>query len=152
MKKCSHRFVRADVENSDQARCVYCGGALKDLERTKDDEKAVNDFKIAVIEAFHIPQILKWLKYKLERLKWIPLPFTDKFGQKIFNDDIICDNDWLDSKGRIDYYRIYYNNSHNQYEAISCTNGYLHNITQESLKEFKRIGTFEEFKYLLECD
>lgn len=73
-----------------------------------------------------------------------PEGLTDKNGTVIREDDAIYNGK--------DYYRIYWNEKQPQVEAISCTNGYLHNITQEDLKQFERIGTYAENQHLFECD
>ena len=37
-------------------------------------------------------------------------------------------------------------------EMISCEYGYIHNVDQETIKEFELIGSVDDFKHLLECD
>ena len=70
-----------------------------------------------------------------------PNNLIDKNGQLISDDDVIFDGK--------DYYRIYWNPRYPQVEAISPTNGYLHNLTQKEIKNFERCGTFNECEHLL---
>ena len=37
-------------------------------------------------------------------------------------------------------------------EIIACTYGYVHNVTQNEVKEMLLIGSLEEHNHLLECD
>jgi hypothetical protein len=67
----------------------------------------------------------------------------DKNGIKIQEDDVIYNG--------LDYYRIYTTDL-NETEMLSCTNGYLHDIKQEYLKDFERIGTYLGNESLFECD
>ena len=71
------------------------------------------------------------------------LGFTDKDGEEIHFDDIVFNGKH--------YYRIYIN-SFNEFEMLSSTNGYIHNVQPKDLKEFSRIGAFEENKHLLISD
>jgi hypothetical protein len=72
------------------------------------------------------------------------LGVSDKMGEALYQNDIVFDNE--------DYYRIYFNESVQQIEAYCCTKGYLHNLTPEEVRKFKRIGTCEEFPELLNCE
>ena len=72
------------------------------------------------------------------------LNLTDEQGQLISEDDVLA--------GKETYWRIYKRKADNTIEMISCTNGYMHDITQDKLKGFKKIGTFEEHQKLFECD
>jgi hypothetical protein len=73
-----------------------------------------------------------------------PTDLTDKNGAALAIDDVI-----YNSK---DYYTIYWNNRQNHAKAISCTNGYMNNITQKTLEAFERIGRFEDHERLFRCD
>ena len=73
-----------------------------------------------------------------------PNNLTDKSGNKISEDDVIFDGE--------DYFRIYWNDRQPQVEAISPTYGYLHNLSQDELKRFERIGTFDECEHLMIVD
>lgn len=73
-----------------------------------------------------------------------PSDFIDKNGTQIHEDDVITDGNA--------YYRIYWNEKQPQVEAISCTHGYLHNLSQKDLAQFERIGSYAENEHLLECD
>lgn len=66
----------------------------------------------------------------------------DKSGVAIGAEDIVL----LDGH----YYRFY--REGNQWDAISCTNGYLHSISQEMTSKSERIGLFVDFSHLLICD
>ena len=68
----------------------------------------------------------------------------DKFGHIINEDDVIFDGK--------NYFRIYWNEKQPQAEAISPTYGYLHNLSQEELKRFGRIGTFSDCEHLMIVD
>lgn len=65
-------------------------------------------------------------------MKAFPNNLVDELGQNIQEDDVIFDGK--------NYFRIYYNEKQPQVEAISPTNGYLHNLSQDILKKFERIG------------
>ena len=71
------------------------------------------------------------------------LNLTDKNGIEINHEDVIYNQS--------DYYRIFKRDD-GEVEAISCTKGYLHDIKQEDLTEFKRIGTYIGNEHLFECD
>ena len=73
-----------------------------------------------------------------------PKSLTDKNGNAIGEDDIIFDGEH--------YFRIYWNERQPQVEAISPTYGYLHNLTQEDVAKFERIGTFDEHEQLMQVD
>jgi hypothetical protein len=79
-----------------------------------------------------------------EKMTRVPLGVTDKMGEQIFDNDIVFDNE--------DYYQIYFNVSVQQIEAHCCTKGYLHNLSPDEIKKFKRIGTAEEHPNLLSCE
>jgi hypothetical protein len=49
------------------------------------------------------------------------------------------------------YYRMY-RTKQNEWEAISCTKGYLHDIQQEEVATAQLIGPFSVHKDLLVCD
>jgi hypothetical protein len=70
------------------------------------------------------------------------MQYFDKRGVEIKDRDVITD-------GKIIYSTSF--GKGNDY-LISCTHGYLLNITPELLSTFIRIGTFEECEGLLECD
>ncbi|MCS2891753.1 hypothetical protein NXY11_15665 [Parabacteroides faecis] len=70
--------------------------------------------------------------------------FKDKKGSQIFEDDVLFNGEH--------YFRIYWNERQSQIEAISPTYGYLHNLTQEDLSHFERIGTFMECESLMIVD
>lgn len=71
------------------------------------------------------------------------LPLKDKDGNQIFNEDVLF--------GENTYWSIWKIESR-QIEMFACTFGYKHNVTQETIKDFKRMGDFETNKHLLECD
>lgn len=73
-----------------------------------------------------------------------PNNLVDKYEQLIREDDVIFDGE--------NYFRIYWNERQPQIEAISPTYGYLHNLSQDTLKIFERIGTFQECEHLLIVD
>lgn len=73
-----------------------------------------------------------------------PSSLVDKNEQRIYEDDVIYDGK--------DYYRIYWNPRFPQVEAISPTNGYLHDLKQKDLSRFERIGPFEEHQDLMIAD
>jgi hypothetical protein len=73
-----------------------------------------------------------------------PNNLIDKQGQRIAEDDVIFDGN--------NYFRIYWNEKQPQVEAISPTYGYLHNLSQDELKNFERIGTFQECEHLMIVD
>lgn len=73
-----------------------------------------------------------------------PNNLVDKHGQLIKEDDVIFDGK--------NYFRIYWNEKQPQVEAISPTYGYLHNLSQDALKSFERIGTFKDCEHLLIVD
>lgn len=66
------------------------------------------------------------------------LDLTDKNSIQLYRKDILFNGS--------DYYCIH------MPDMISCTKGYIHNVTQEILADFERVGSFEDFKHLLECD
>lgn len=70
------------------------------------------------------------------------IELKDKNGIQILHDDVVYDNK--------DYYRVC--DKKNELYLLSCTNGYIHNITQEIMNDFLRIGTYLENKHLFECD
>ena len=80
----------------------------------------------------------------------LSLGLTDMKGEPLNQDDVIFNG--------VDYYRIYIKKEPKspadkpEIEAISCTNGYLHNIDQNVLGNFVRIGPFEKHRDLFECD
>lgn len=74
-----------------------------------------------------------------------PNNLFDKNRIQINEDDVITKDD-------INYFRIYWNNTQSQVEAISPTYGYLHNLTPQDISFFKRIGTFEEVEHLMIVD
>lgn len=77
---------------------------------------------------------------------------TNQFPTNLVdNKGVLINEDSVIYNGK-DYYRIYWNSRQPQVEAISCTNGYLHNITQDDLNHFELIGTYEDYKHLFECD
>lgn len=69
-----------------------------------------------------------------------PTDLTDKNGEPIKEDDVIYNGK--------DYYRIYWNSTQPQVEAISSTNGYMHEINQSDLQSFERIGTYAENEHV----
>ena len=71
------------------------------------------------------------------------LTLRDNKGCILLNDDVVYDG--------IDYYRIYISN-HNEFEMLSCTNGYMHNVQPKDLINFVKIGRFSINKHLFECD
>lgn len=71
------------------------------------------------------------------------LCLTDNIGLQLSNDDVIYDGK--------DYYRIY-KNGNDEFEMLSCTNGYKHNIQPKDLASFERIGTYAENEHLFICD
>lgn len=73
-----------------------------------------------------------------------PSGLVGKNGQRIYEDDVIYDGK--------DYYRRYWNPRFPQVEAISPTNGYLHDLTQKDLSRFERTGPFEEHQELMIVD
>lgn len=73
-----------------------------------------------------------------------PNNLVDKQSQRINENDVIFDGD--------NHFRIYWNEKQPQVEAISPTYGYLHNLSQDELKNFERIGTFQECEYLMTVD
>ena len=77
-------------------------------------------------------------------MKAFPNNLVDKLGQKIQDDDVIFYGE--------NYFRIYYNEKQPQVEAISPTYGYLHNLSQDKLNKFERIGTFKECEHLMIVD
>lgn len=77
-------------------------------------------------------------------MKAFPNNIVDKHGQNIQEDDVLFDGK--------NYFRIYYNEKQPQVEAISPTYCYLHNLSQDELKNFKRIGTFKECENLMIAD
>lgn len=76
--------------------------------------------------------------------KKIPQALIDKNGTNIHEDDVIYNGKH--------YFRIYWNEKQPQIEAISSTYGYLHNLTQEELSHFERIGSFIECENLMQVD
>ena len=77
-------------------------------------------------------------------MKAFPNNLVDKLGQNIQENDVIFDGK--------NYFRIYYNEKQPQVEAISPTYGYLHNLSQDKLNKFERIGTFKECEHLMVVD
>ena len=73
-----------------------------------------------------------------------PDNLVDKYGKPIKEDDVIYDGK--------DYYTIYWNELHPQVEAFSPTYGYIHNLTNETLAKFERIGTSEECEDIMTVD
>ena len=73
-----------------------------------------------------------------------PNNLVDKQGQPIKGYDVIFDGK--------NYFRIYWNEKQPQDEATSSTYGYLHNLSQDALKNFERIGTFKDCERLLIVD
>lgn len=69
---------------------------------------------------------------------------TDKHGVKVRIDDVIYDNE--------DYYRVTWDAQRNEVRGLSCTAGYLHNIDQDTLAAFERIGRYKNNEHLFECD
>lgn len=70
-----------------------------------------------------------------------PNNLIDKYGHSLREDEVIFDGE--------NYFRIYWNEKQPQVEAISPTYGYLHNLSQDELKKFERIGTFQECEHLM---
>lgn len=73
-----------------------------------------------------------------------PNDLIDKDGTSVKEDDVIFDGE--------NYFRIYWNEKQPQVEAISPTYGYLHNLSQDEIKKFERIGTFKECEHLMTVD
>lgn len=73
-----------------------------------------------------------------------PNDLIDKDGTSVKEDDVIFYGE--------NYFRIYWNEKQPQVEAISPTYGYLHNLSQDEIKKFKRIGTFKECEHLMTVD
>lgn len=73
-----------------------------------------------------------------------PTTLLDRNGVQIHEDDVIYNGEH--------YFRIYWNEKQPQVEAISPTYGYLHNLTQEELSHFERIGSFIECEDLMQVD
>jgi hypothetical protein len=71
------------------------------------------------------------------------LPLKDKDGNQIFDEDVLF--------GENTYWSIWKTES-GAIDMFSCTVGYKHSITQETIKDFKRMGDLESNKHLLECD
>jgi hypothetical protein len=67
----------------------------------------------------------------------------DKNGVALHHDDVMFDG--------VHYYRIY-DKDDVEVEAISCTDGYMHDIKQEDITNFERIGTYVGNEKLFECD
>lgn len=70
-----------------------------------------------------------------------PNNLIDKYERSVQEDDVIFDGE--------NYFRIYWNPRQPQVEAISPTYGYLHNLSQDVLKKYERIGTFQECEHLM---
>lgn len=73
-----------------------------------------------------------------------PTNLVDKHGNPVKEDDVIFNGE--------NYFRIYWNEKQPQVEAISPTYGYLHNLSQDELNHFERIGTFAECEHLMTID
>lgn len=67
----------------------------------------------------------------------------DKNGVALHHDDVMFDG--------VHYFRVY-EKEDGEVEAIACTYGYLHDIKQENLAEFERVGTYAGNEKLFECD
>ena len=73
----------------------------------------------------------------------IILSLKDKNGVILSQDDILYDGKH--------YYRIGINHL-DEFQMLSCTNGYLHNVQPKDLKSFEKVGTVKNNIDLLDCD
>ena len=73
-----------------------------------------------------------------------PKDLKDKNGTPVNAFDVIWDGK--------DYYQTFWDDVRLRVDAISCTKGYIHDISNETLKGFERIGTYKGHEYLFECD
>ncbi|MCW3087458.1 MAG: hypothetical protein JWQ78_844 [Sediminibacterium sp.] len=73
----------------------------------------------------------------------VPVGATDENEEQITLHDILHDGS--------DYYHLY-RTSNGRLDAISCTKGYLHDLSLEELHHFRRVGSFTEFNHMLLCD
>jgi len=91
----------------------------------------------------------------------MPTPLFDKNGVPLGEDDVLLLNAhyyrlYQDSPGHVvdgQYRHLSDANAHErQWDAISCTNGYLHNIQPELAAQAELIGPYAERAALLVCD
>ena len=65
-----------------------------------------------------------------------PINLVDRNSNPVKEDDVTFNGEH--------YFRIYWNEKQPQVEAIIPIYGYLHNLSQDELNHFERIGTFAE--------
>ena len=68
---------------------------------------------------------------------------TDKNGVALNHDDVMFNG--------VHYFRLF-DRENGEVEAIACTYGYMHDIKQEDLTDFERIGPYIGNEKLFECD
>lgn len=78
------------------------------------------------------------------------LPLIDCLGKSIPVKSIIYGN--LPGDSEMHYFNIGISSSNGTIEMIACTYGYVHDVKQSDLLNFKLIGATEDNLHLLECD
>jgi hypothetical protein len=70
--------------------------------------------------------------------------FFDKNGTLVKEDDVVFNGK--------DYYRMHYDYDKAHQYILSCTKGYIDNLTQGTFKDFVVIGSFEDHQDKFGCD
>ncbi len=70
-------------------------------------------------------------------------PLTDKNNIVLNHEDVIFNG--------ITHHQFIDHNDGGEIYLLNC-DGYTHDITQEFLNDFERVGTFKELEHLFQCD
>lgn len=86
---------------------------------------------------------MRVLTVLLQQAHLILRMFKDKNGKEIPHDYVVSDGEH--------YSRMLYNTQNGTY-LLSCTNGYVHNLTQEIMSNYETICPFKGNEHLFDCD